>query len=227
MAPRGKMIELKAHDRALIGCYLVRAAGARRGGLVLIQEIFGVTGHIKDLCDRYADEGYDVIAPSLYDRQQRGFQASYAPEDIQQAVALRDMHRMEDSVADVQMAINMLKGQGATPVFAVGYCYGGSVAWVASSRCEGLAAASGYYGRLIADHIGETPRCPMILHFGRSDATIPMADVERIAARHPAVPVHIYEAGHGFISDRRSDYHPESAALARQRTLELFRANGG
>lgn len=222
---KGQAIALKAHDEAEIGAYHAKPAGARRGGLVLVQEIFGVTDHIRELADGYAADGYEVLAPSLYDRIARGFSASYSPDDIQKALAIRDKHPMEHSIADVQLCIDRLKKDG--PVFIVGYCYGGSVAWVAACRCTGLAAASGYYGRLVIDHVDETPNCPVILHFGRHDNGIPMEWVETIRARHPEVPVHVYDAGHGFNSDRRGDYHAESARLARERTLTLFRANGG
>jgi carboxymethylenebutenolidase len=219
---QGKTIELKSKDGATIDCYHVRPKGTRKGGLVLVMEIFGVTDHIREVCDSYAAEGYEVISPSLYDRQQRHFEASYSPEDIQRSLKLRDAHPIEKSIDDTQMSIDFLKSQGATPVFITGYCYGGSITWLAASRCTGLSAASAYYGRLIIDHVNEKPKCPTILHFGRNDQGIPMERVEKVAAAHPDVPVYIYEAGHGFNSDRRTDYHEPSARLARERTLKLF-----
>lgn len=219
----GKMILVKSkHDGYAFRAYHTEAQGARRGGLVLVQEIFGVTDHIRELCDGYAADGFDVIAPSLYDRQERGFEAEYTPEGIAQAMKLRDGHEMKYSVGDMQTCIDWLKEKAPGPVFTTGYCYGGTVVWVAACRCSGLAAASGYYGRGIVDHILETPLCPTILHFGRNDKSIPMEWVERIAAEHPDVPVYVYEAGHGFNSDRRADYNAECTGLARKRTLELF-----
>ena len=145
MAVKGKMTKMKMSDGAEIGVYHVEPQGARRGGLVLIQEIFGVTEHIMECCDSYAAEGYEVLGPALYDREVPGFQASYSPEDIQKAIKIaRGEHPFDLSITDTQTCIDALKGKGA--VFITGYCYGGSVTWAAAGRCEGLAAASGFYG---------------------------------------------------------------------------------
>jgi len=226
MALNGKMLQMRMSDGEKIGVYHVEPAGPRRGGLVLIQEIFGVTEHIREQCDRFAAEGYEVLAPALFDREVPGLQASYAPEDVQAALRVaRELHPFAQSIADVQTCIDNLKDKG--PVFITGYCYGGSVSWAAACRCEGLAAASGYYGSMIPKMVDETPRCPVILHFGKHDKGIPLDGVAAVQARHPEVPVYLYDAGHGFNSDRRSDFHDESATLARERTLALFRANGG
>jgi carboxymethylenebutenolidase len=222
----GTMIKMKMKDGAEIGVYRAEPKGARRGGLVLIQEIFGVTDHIKEVSDSYAADGYEVLAPSLYDREEPGFQASYSPEDIQKGIKLaRNDHPFELSITDSQTCIDALKTKG--PVFITGYCYGGSVTWAAACRCEGLAAASGYYGGNIAQMAEWKPKCPTILHFGKHDHGIPMAEVEKVQKLHPDVKVYVYDAGHGFNSDRRTDYNPEAAKLARQRTLDLFKANGG
>ena len=225
MAPKGTMIRMTMRDGAEIGVYHVPAQGKRRGGLVLIQEIFGVTDHIKDCCDTYAAEGYEVLGPALYDREAPGLQASYNPEDIQKCVKIAlEQHPFELSIADAQSCIDTLKDKG--PVFITGYCYGGSITWLAACRVPGLAAGSGYYGSLIPAHADEQPKCPVILHFGEHDAGIPLDGVEKVKAAHPEVPVYVYDAGHGFNSDRRQDYNEEAAKRARQRTLELFRVNG-
>jgi carboxymethylenebutenolidase len=222
----GKMVKMKMKDGAEIGVYHVEPKGARRGGLVLIQEIFGVTDHIKELCDGYAADGYEVLAPALYDREEPNFQATYSPEDIQKAIKIaRGDHPFDLSVADTGTCIDALKGKGK--VFITGYCYGGSVTWAAACKCDGLAAASGYYGGNIAQMAEWTPKCPTILHFGKHDHGIPMEAVEKVQKLHPDVKVYIYDAGHGFNSNRRTDYNEDCAKLARQRTLELFRANGG
>lgn len=227
MAHKGKMTKMRMSDGADIGVYHVEAQGRRRGGLVLIQEIFGVTDHIKDCCDRFAAEGYEVLGPSLYDREAPGFAVSYSPEDVQKAIKIaRGEHPFDLSVKDTQVCIDALKGKG--PVFITGYCYGGSVTWAAACQCDGLSAASGYYGGNIGQMNDWQPKCPTILHFGREDHGIPMETVEKIKAAHPDVKVYVYDGvGHGFNSDRRSDYNEAAAKLAIQRTLELFRANGG
>ena len=226
MATRGKMIDMKMIDGKTIGVYQVEPKGARRGGLVLIQEIFGVTDHIKETSDGYADEGYEVLAPALYDREAPGFQATYSPDDIQRAIQIaRQEHPLDLSIADTQTTINALTPKGK--VFITGYCYGGSVTWAAACQCTGLAAASGYYGGNIVQMIDQQPKCPTILHFGEHDHGIPMEAVNKIKAAHPEVKVYVYDAGHGFNSDRRADYNEAAHKLGMQRTLELFRANGG
>jgi carboxymethylenebutenolidase len=223
----GKFIGMTMSDGAEVQVYHAEPAGERRGGLVVIQEIFGVNAHIRDVCDGYAADGYEVLAPALFDREAPGFETGYDAEGIAAGRRLaRELHPIETSIADTRTCVEALRAKG--PVFITGYCYGGSITWFAACRIEGLAAASGYYGALIPDAADESPRCPTILHFGRHDAGIPMEGVERvIAAGHPNVQVFVYDAGHGFNCDRRADFHAESARLARERTLDLFRANGG
>lgn len=224
MSGSGETIRLtSAADGFSLEAYHVRPGDARRGGLVLIQEIFGVTDHIRELADGFAEDGYEVIAPAFFDRQQPGFQATYEPADMQAAVALSQAAPWDLVASDAQAAIDALEG----PVFVAGYCWGGAAAWLAAARCERVAAASCFYGRRISELLDETPRCPTLLHFGKTDASIPMERVEEIRARHPEVPIYLYDAGHGFVSDRRKDYQPDAARLARLRTLQLFARSGG
>jgi carboxymethylenebutenolidase len=230
MSLRGKMIQMKMSDGAEIGVYHVDPVGARRGGLVVIQEIFGVTEHIKEISDKFAAEGYEILAPALYDREAPGLQASYTPEDIQKAIKIaRGEHPFDLSIKDTQTCIDALKGKGPNgdKVFITGFCYGGSVTWAAACRCDGLAAASAYYGSLIPQMANEMPKCPTICHFGKHDHGIPMDQVEKVKTAHPEVPVYVYDAGHGFNSDRRDDFNEEAHKLGWKRTMELFRANGG
>ena len=222
MSLKGKMITLKSADGADILCYHVKAAGARKGGLVLIMEIFGVTTHIKELCDGYAARGYDVLSPQLYDRQVKDFQATYSQDDIQKSIDYRAKNPIENTVMDVQMCVDKLKADGCGKAFITGYCYGGTVSWVAACRVNGLDAAACYYGGAIKDFLGETPKCPTINHFGEKDHSIPMDVVEKIKAAHPEVPSYVYDADHGFNSDRRNNYDMAAAELALKRTLELF-----
>lgn len=227
----GAMEKMTMSDGAEIGVYHVQPEGERRGGLVLVQEIFGVTDHIRDLAEEYAADGYEVLAPALFDREHPGFEADYSGDGLARGVELaRVLHPIDVSLADVQTCVNALKGADGNggPVFVVGYCYGGSIAWFAATRLEGVAAASSYYGSQVPPTADEVPKVPVILHFGRHDQGIPMEGVDKvIAAGHPNATVYIYEAGHGFNSDRRKDYHEPSSDLAKERTLELFEANGG
>jgi carboxymethylenebutenolidase len=203
--------------------YHAKPSDARRGGLLLIQEIFGVTDHIRELADGFAADGYEVIAPSFYDRLQRGFAADYSQESIQKGVQYSQATPWDQVAADAQAAIDQLQ----PPVFVTGFCWGGAATWLVACRCTGVAAAAGYYGRRISELVEETPRCPTILHFGKKDASIPMERVDEIRERHPDLPIYLYDAGHGFVSDRRADYDADSARLARLRTLAHFANNGG
>jgi carboxymethylenebutenolidase len=218
------MVGMKMSDGKEIGVYRVLPYGVRKGGLVLIQEIFGITAHIKEVADSYCAEGYEVLAPSLFDREEPGFIVS--PDDMQKGVEMAyKRHPFELSVKDAISCVHELKKNGL--VFAVGYCYGGSVTWALACRCDELSAASVYYGKLAPDMADEKPRCPTICHFGKTDQSIPLDAVERMHEMRPETKIYLYDAGHGFNSPRPTHHNAEAARVARDRTLELFRANGG
>ena len=220
----GEVITLKsAFDGFELSAYRASPTDARRGGLLLIQEIFGVTDHIRELADSFAAEGYETIAPSFYDRLERGFEADYGQEAIAKGVQYSQATPWDQVAGDAQAAIDALKA----PVFATGFCWGGAATWLAACRCQGLSAAASFYGRRISELNDETPKVPIILHFGKTDASIPADKIEEIREAHPEVPIYLYDAGHGFVSDRRADYAPDSARLARLRTLAHFSNNGG
>lgn len=220
----GETIRLTSRfDGFELSAYRAAPPDARRGGLLLIQEIFGITDHIRELCDGFAEDGYEVIAPAFYDRLEPGFAADYSPEAIQKGVQHSQATPWDQVAGDAQAAVDAL----APPVFVTGYCWGGAAAWLVACRCEGVAAASCFYGRRISELKDETPRCPTILHFGKADASIPPERVDEIRERHPDLPIHLYDAGHGFVADRRADYHEDSARLGRLRTLQLFARNAG
>lgn len=213
-------------DGATVDVWHAVPTGARRGGVVVAQEIFGLTDHIREVADGFADAEYEVLVPALFDREHPGFVADYDGDGFDRAIELaRRVHPFDLSVADIGTCVATLAARG--PVFVVGYCYGGSVAWAAAARVAGVAAASCYYGSMIPD-TPDRPQVPTIAHFGRHDSGIPIDKVEALARNPPDhATIHVYDAGHGFNSDRRKDYHAPSAALARERTLALFRANGG
>ena len=221
----GEMIRLTSPvDGFEFGAWRAPTSDARRGGLVLIQEIFGVTDHIRELCDAYAADGYEVIAPSFYDRLEAGFAAEgYGEAAVAAGVRYSQATPWDQVAGDLQAAIDAL----APPVFAVGYCWGGAAIWLAACRATGLSAASAYYGRRISELKDESPKVPTILHFGKTDASIPPERIEEIEALHPDLQIYRYDAGHGFASDRRADYNADCARLARLRTLALFARNGG
>ena len=234
----GETIRMTMTDGAEIPVYRALPDGdrpnARKGGLVLVQEIFGVTDHIRELCEQYAAEGYEVLSPGLFDRVEPGCALGYSGADWERAVAIaRGEHDWEQGLRDTQCCIDWLKksqaGPAGGPVFIVGYCFGGSVAWRMAQTSPDLAAASCYYGGFIATRFAEEPPlCATICHFAKFDTMVDFAEVEKLIARqHPTTQIFVYEAGHGFNSDRRKDYHPFSADLALERTLALFKACGG
>ena len=229
----GEMIEITMADGYAMPVYRAVPVGERRGGLVLVHEIFGVTEHIRELCDEYAADGYEVIAPGLFERVLPGCALDYSGPDWERAIKLaREEHDWERGLVDVQTCIDWLAAKGAGgkgPVFITGYCFGGSVAWRMAQISPNLDGASCYYGGFIGTRFAdEAPLCATITHFGRYDSLVDFAPVEALIAKgHPTAQHFVYEAGHGFNSDRRKDYHPESAELAKARTLGLFKALGG
>lgn len=219
----GDRIRLESRaDGFAFEAYHVRVSDVRRGGLVMLHAIWGVTPHLRALADSFADDGYEVIVPSLMDRTDPGFPSL----DIDEAARGRRMAAVEalepsTAMGDVQAAIDAL----APPVFAVGFCFGGTLAWLAAARCTGLTAAACFYGDAIAARLDEAPKVPTILHFGKADPLIPLAEVERVREAHPELPIWLYDAGHAFMAP--SDFHADSAKLARLRTLQHFHRAGG
>ncbi len=206
-----------------VPAYPVAPGNARRGGLIVVQEIFGANEHIRRVAARFAEEGYEVLAPAMFERVEPGFETGYDARAVVQGRAAMARTPWDQVQGDLQACIDHLAG----PVFIVGYCWGGAAAWLAACRCENLNAASCYYGRHIVGLKDETPRCPTILHYGREDESIPLSDVETVAAAHPDLPIHLYDGGHGFNRDVGDHYQPDAAHLARLRTLQLFhRASG-
>ena len=215
----GETITLTADDGHGLGAYRARPRGTVRGGLVVIQEIFGVNGHIRGVCDGFAEAGYEVIAPALFDRIETGVELAYDEAGIARGRTIRTGVGNDNAVRDVAAAAAALADAGR--VGCVGYCWGGTIAWLAGTRL-GLAAAVGYYGSQIIEYNHEHPQCPTMLHYGEQDASTPAGDIRRVRAAHPEIAVQLYPAGHGFNCDRRGDYHAESAALAGERSLAFF-----
>ena len=219
-------IDLKsAHDGATLQAYRAPARGPRRGGLALVQEIFGVNANIRALADRFAGDGYEVLAPAFFARLDPMFDSGFDEAGVAKARAAVAATPWSQVAADTQAAIDALAADGG-PVYLAGFCWGGAVAWLGACRCTGLAAAAGFYGRLIIGLLDETPRAPIELHYGARDPLIPMADVDAVRAAHPAVPIHLYPAGHGFFSDRSADHDAVQADLAWTRTRAFFDAHG-
>ena len=218
----GDTIRLKGQDGFEFSAYHAAPAGERKGGVVVIQEIFGIDEHIRRDVDRWASLGYEAIAPSLYDRREPGFISAHSPEGMAAGVAHARATPLEQALGDIAAVRDRLAPAGK--VFVVGYCYGGSLTWLAACDLEGFAAASSYYGSMVQANASKAPRCPTIVHLGRKDAMIPCDEVKAaVQASNPNVEVFIYDdAGHGFNNEDPERLNEASAKLARERTLDLF-----
>jgi carboxymethylenebutenolidase len=223
MTHTGEMIRVKSRDGFELDAYQVKPAGRRKGGVIVIQEIFGVSAHIQNMAERFAAEGYEAIAPSMFDRGERGFVV--APEDsekfLQKGIDLVMANGPENALNDIGGCMDEL-GRGGGPVFITGYCYGGTMSWLASSRFDGLAAASCYYGGRIPDMAQLQLKNPVICHFGSQDKSIPIEKVEAVKKAHPEAPIYIYDADHAFARKGGAHYDAAADKLAFERTIELF-----
>ena len=218
----GETITLTAADGHQLAAYKAEPAGAAKGGMVVIQEIFGVNSHIREVCDRYAQDGYLAVAPAIYDRAERGVDLGYVGDDVDRGREIRAQCTIDDVIKDIAPAAAAASAGGKVGI--VGYCWGGSIVYVSTCRlADRIACGVGYYGGQIIPHLQEKPGAPLMLHFGALDQSIPLDDVDKIRAAHPKVVVHVYaDAGHGFNCDHRAHYHEESARFAFDRTLAFF-----
>jgi carboxymethylenebutenolidase len=214
-------IDIAANDGHKFSAYCAKPKGDPRGGLVIIQEFFGVNGHIRRVCDQYAADGYLALSPAIFDRVERDVELGYDEAGMNKGRALRAKLDLDQIMRDVLAAIDAAGSAGK--VAALGYCWGGSLAYIAAARLGGLACAIGYYGAQIAAHSSETPRVPVLLHYAETDEYIPQSDIEKVRAAQPAVTIYQYPGTeHGFNCDDRRFYEPKSAAVARALTLSFI-----
>ena len=219
----GQTIELTASDGHTLAAYRADPAGTPKAGVVVVQEIFGVNAHIRDVADDYAAQGYLAIAPAIFDRSRPGVELGYDENAIAEGRDLAFAMDPELPVRDIDAAVKVASSAGKVGV--VGYCWGGSLTFMAACKSD-IAAASGYYGGQIVAALDRepdlAPAAPLIMHFGEQDAGIPLDDVDRIRKTFPDVPIYMYDAGHGFNCDHRASYDEASCRTARERTLEFF-----
>jgi len=215
-------VTLTALDGHNLNAYVARPEGDPIAGLVVVQEIFGVNAHIRSVADGYAKDGFLAIAPALFDRVQPDVELKYEGEDLKTGMGIVQKLVLDQSLSDIAAASDFVCSSTGKKVGIVGYCYGGTMAWLAATRLHPEAAV-GYYGGQIAKHIDEEPAVPVMLHFGKQDNHIPADDVEKIHAAHPEVEIYWYDAGHGFNCDARASYNAEAAKLARERSLEFLK----
>lgn len=218
----GKHITLTASDKFQLGAYRAEPKGTPLGAMVVIQEIFGVNSHMRAVCDRLAEAGYVAEAPALFDRQQKNFESGYTPDEVAAARKFIDNPNWDAMLRDTQASIDDLKSAGKVGV--IGFCMGGTVAFLAATRLQGVKVAVGFYGGGIAKNADEKPRCPVQLHFGEKDTSIPLSDIEIVKKKRPDCEVYTYPgAQHGFNCDERASYDAGSAKLAWERSLAFIK----
>ena len=218
----GEFIALKAVDGHELSAYVARPVGEPLAGLVVVQEIFGVNAHIRSVADGYAKDGFLAVAPALFDRIERGVELGYEGADMEKAMTFLPKLDVERSLADIAAAMDFAARSTGKKVGIIGYCYGGTLAWVAAARLH-PASAIGYYGGRIGNYANEKITAPVMLHFGKQDAHIPPEEVEKVHAAHPEVEIYWYNAGHGFNCDARASFDPKAACEARERSLKFLR----
>jgi carboxymethylenebutenolidase len=218
----GEWVTLKASDGVELSAWVARPDGEPLAGLVVVQEIFGVNGHIRSVADGYAKDGFLVVAPALFDRIEPGVELGYEGADAARARSFIPRLNIDKSVMDVAAAMEFAAVETGKKAGVIGYCYGGTLAWLAATRLK-AAAAVGYYGGRIEKFASEPLEVPVMLHFGRQDAHIPPEEVEKIHEAHPDVEIFWYNAGHGFNCEARSAFQPEAAAEARERSLRFLK----
>ena len=224
----GEHVTVTAADGNELDLYVARPECEPLGGLVVVQEIFGVTAHMRSVTDEYARDGFMAAAPAMFDRFEKGVELAYDKDGRKRAMEyFAPKLNVVVSLADVEAAVRYLRGQGCAKVGVVGYCFGGSMAWLAATRLD-VDAAVGYYGGHIGRFAAEKVKCPVMLHFGRLDDHIPPSVAESAQAANPEIEVYWYEAGHAFNRDADPHaYAPEAAKLARERSLAFLKKNLG
>jgi len=231
----GSNVKLTASDGHNLTAYQADPAGKPLGTVVVVQEIFGVNSHIRSVADGYASAGYMAIAPALFDRVRPDMELGYEGDDVTVGREAAFPLGWDAPLMDINAAIAFAasaSGTGETngKVAVVGYCWGGSLAYLAACKSN-VSCAVGYYGGQILKILAAYPelnlQAPVMLHFGESDTGIPLTDVDQIKSRHPDVPVHLYDAGHGFNCDQRASFSEPASKLALERTLEFFTQHMG
>jgi carboxymethylenebutenolidase len=216
-----KVVKLQASDGHELDAYVAQPEGKPRAGLVVVQEIFGVNQHIRSVADHFAREGFYAVAPALFDRVERNVDWGYDGESAKKGMAIVQKIGIDNALKDVDAALHYASKETGKPAGVVGFCYGGTLAWLSATRLA-LAAAVGYYGGNIGSFAQENPRVPVMLHFGKKDDHIPASDVAKVQEAHPEVEIYWYDAGHGFNCDMRGSFDEKASKEAMTRTLAFF-----
>lgn len=212
-------ISLNARHGRISG-WEARPPSQAHGGVVVIQEIFGVNSHIRSVADEFAKHGFHAVAPALFDPVRHGCELGYDADGVAQGRQLVEELGYERALDGVRAAYDYLDGLGRK-VVVVGFCWGGTIAFLANTRF-GCPCVS-YYGGRTVPFLNERPKAPLLMHFGSSDPIIPPDDVLKHREALPDADIYIWPAGHGFNCDQRADYIPEVAQQAMERTVSFIR----
>ena len=218
----GERIRLTASDGFIFNAYTATPEGKPRGGVVVIQEVWGLNRWVREVVDRFARHGYLTVAPAMFDRVEMGYESdNYGPDQFQIIGELMKKFDHKTALLDVEAAVQAASAGGKVGI--TGYCFGGATSWRAAHAGLGLSAASGYYGGGIPNYIDLEPMVPLEMHYGDKDTGIPLEQIEALKKRHPNVDVYTYDAVHGFCnSDRPSNFNEAACKKASARTLEFF-----
>ena len=227
-----QFIDLTSADGFVFPAYVAKPAGKAKGAIVVLQEIFGVNSHIRNVADGYAAQGYLAVAPATFHRAKQGVELGYTADDMGAGSALKaaiESLPAPGVMPDIQAAVDYAAKESGGKVGVVGYCWGGLLSWRSACLVNGLAAAAPYYGggSTTEAEIARQPKCPVLAHFGEKDHWISLESVEAFKKAHPEVEVHVYAADHGFNCDQRGSYDEPAAKLALQRTLAFFAKHVG
>ncbi len=215
-----KKINLVADDRHVFSAYAVApVATKKKQALIVLQEIYGVNQHIRNLCKKYADLGYYTLSPSLFDRLEKNVELMYNEKDLLKGRSLKTSLGWDRPLLDIDACIKYCREEGFNSIAVMGFCWGGSLAWLSACRLHFLSHVICYYGAQIIDFINETPKSPVLLHFGKKDPLIELRSIEKIRSTHPSIKIHLYEAGHGFHCDERVDYNKNCTEESQEKNL--------
>ncbi len=227
----GEFVKLTANDGSELKAYVARPEGTPTGAVVVVQEIFGVNSHIRSVADEYAKEGYVAIAPALFDRLEKDVELNYDEAGMKKAFELYGKLNVDTALLDVAAAYKFVEAEDHKGIAVIGFCYGGLMAWLSATRGETVkmrpSCTVGYYAGGVGNVAKEEPSCPVMLHFGAADTHIGQDQVNAVREAHPEVEVFVYEgAGHAFNrSPDPKSYSPESAKLAKERTLAFLKTH--
>jgi len=221
-----KRVRLTAEDGHDLEAYVTEPEGEPIAGLVIVQEIFGINAHIRAVADSYARDGFLTVAPALFDRYEPGLELGYEGEDLKKAFSLYPKLDLDAAVRDTAAALEYARRESGKKCGVIGYCFGGTVAWLAATRLKPDASVV-YYGGRIGNFAAEEPQAPVMMHFGSKDQHIPKEEVDKVATAHPEVEIYWYDADHAFNCEPRPNFDPKSSKLARQRSVEFLKKHLG